>query len=205
MGWSAGSRSMPSSNLAVAPAIIHYLWELRPAAVPIRVVDIGPGWGKYAVLIREYVDAAATIDAVEAWGPYVSSHRLAALYDHVWELDATALAPLLAPSFVPDPTLPTALYAAANAIVDADCVLMVDVIEHMPKAAALALLGALPGHVVVCTPRDYFANPPDLPHTEAHVSHWTPDDFHQTGRMDRFDVGLHDSLGAILVRLGPRP
>lgn len=77
---------------------------------------------------------------------------------------------------------------------------MVDVIEHMPKDEAMDFLARCPGWVVICTPVEFFSNGPDLPDTEEHVSHWTPDDWRALG--DRPDV-VTDILGGWLVRLHP--
>lgn len=181
---------MPASNIALAPAILHLIWQVRPAGRPLRLVDVGPGWGKYAVLIREAVDPDADLTGVEAWPPYVTRHRLEHLYNRVLIADIlTAL----------DPANPTGR-AVASELDRADIVLMVDVIEHLPKAPALQLLHRIPGHIVICTPDQFFENPADLPPPEAHISHWTPEDFHATGRVDHLEI----VLGGVLTRLRPR-
>lgn len=179
---------MPSSNLAVAPAVLAYMWEIRPPDRPLKVLDVGPGWGKYAILTREYVDPYAELRAVEAWGPYVTGHRLRSLYDEVLEgniLDALEPGPV------------------ADLVDWADVVLIVDVLEHVAKAPALDVLARIPGYVVFSTPRDFFSNGPGLPPTEEHVSHWTVDDFAATGRLHGVDVSLLD-IGGIIGRLNAR-
>lgn len=191
---------MPSSSLVVAPAVMHYLWEARPADRPIRVVDVGPGWGKYATLIREYIDSDAEISAIEKWEGYIDEHRLDVLYDAVIPIDVLDL---IGPLTGSDPETED-VEIALDLVVAADVVLLVDVVEHLEKRQALRLLDALPGYVIVCTPRDFFHNPAHLPEPERHVSHWTADDFFLTGRLDRHETDMIDSLGAILVRLAPR-
>lgn len=161
---------MPTSNLALWPAILHLVWERQPA----RVLDIGPGWGKAAGLLREYVNPEIKVDAVEAWDGYVND-RLRATYDDVISGDA-----LLLPDFT------FARY---------DMVLMVEVIEHMDKQAALALLDRIRCPVVVCTPATFFPNGPGLPPTEEHVSLWSAADFGDRVEADR------SQIGAVLVRL----
>jgi 2-polyprenyl-3-methyl-5-hydroxy-6-metoxy-1,4-benzoquinol methylase len=144
------------------------------------VLDIGPGHGKYATLLREYLNhPPQRIDAVEAHRPYITAHHLWALYDEVrglnaLDLDAEDLAPY-------------------------DLVMMIDVIEHMDKAAALALLDRIRGWVIICTPEAFFATDPGLPATEEHVSHWTPEDFTVLPRLEHHSV----YLGGHLVRLRP--
>ena len=180
---------MPSSNLAVAPLILHLVWQVRPLDRPIRVLDVGPGHGKYGVLVREYVDPGAEVWAVEAWEPYVDDFRLRGIYDRVVVADVLSAL--------------TGDQDVVEAFAAADVVLLIDVIEHLPKNRALQLLDMIPGWVIVCTPRDFFPNPADLPHTEAHISHWTADDF-PADRLDYVDAGALDSLGAVVVRLRPR-
>ena len=165
---------MPTSNLALAPAIIHLCWEVQPA----RILDVGPGWGKYGLLLREYVNPKATIDAVEMEPSYITP-RLEAIYDTVYKCDVRDFG---------EGTLETWY----------DLVLMVDVIEHLTKEDGLALLERIPGHVVVCTPSEFFQNPDTVP-SEVHRSLWTPEDFG-----DRLEVQWVNAQGAVLVRLKPQ-
>lgn len=183
---------MPSSNLAVAPAVLHYLWEVRPDR-PLNVLDVGPGWGKYGVLVREYVDPSAVVRAVEVWDPYITT-RLRAIYDDVLVADVLdALHP------------ETGTGREVLRLLEwADAVLLVDVLEHLPKPEALELLELIPGHVVFSTPRDFFHTDEGLPPPEAHVSHWTVADFEATGRLHGVDAQLLREVGGIVGRLNPR-
>lgn len=180
---------MPSSNLLVAPTVLHLIWQVRLPDRPLRILDIGPGWGKYATLTREYVEPGAELSAVEAWGPYIAEHRLDQLYDQVVEAD-------ILDAFHPGPV--------ADLVDWADVVLLIDVIEHIPKPDALALLDRIPGTVIISTPRDFFDNGPDLPPTEEHVSHWTADEFAAMARCDYVDADMLDRLGGIICRLRSR-
>lgn len=175
---------MPSSNLEVAPTVLHYIWEVRPLDRPLRVLDVGPGWGKYAVLLREFVDPDAEIAGVEAWEPYIERHRLAALYDPIIAGDVRDL--------------------TAADLAGYDVVLMADVIEHLPKADAWDVLDRIAGYVVISTPRDFFSNGPGLPHTEDHVSHWTLDDFQASSRFEVYSLPMLRDKGGVIVRLGPK-
>lgn len=175
---------MPTSRLDVAPGVLHYLWEVRPADRPLRVLDVGPGWGKYGTLVREYVDPFAFVAAVEVWAPYVEAHALAAKYDEVRIEDVRK--------------------TPADYLASFDAVLLVDVIEHLPKADALQVLDRIPGWVIVATPRHFFDNPPDLPAPETHRSLWTPRDFDETGRLDLYDRASRDERDTVLCRLRPR-
>lgn len=183
---------MPTSNLHVAPHVIN-LVETRPHG---RVLDVGPGWGKYATLLREYLNVKPfRVDAVEAWQPYVADHRLERLYDTVYVGDACAARWTQAPGVDVN---------AATVLATYDVVLMVDVIEHMPAAQAAALVHSIPGRVVICTPVDFFHNGDGLPPTEDHVSHWTRQavDGLATGR--RPVEYYAEDRGAVIARLGPQ-
>lgn len=160
------------------------------------VLDIGPGWGKYERLLREYLNIKPErIDAVEAWYPYIGAHGLEHRYDTVFHGRAS------------DPVWhgPAGeAFDAAQLLAGYDLVLMVDVIEHMPRDEAIELLGRIPGRVVICTPVDYFSNGPGLPPTEEHVSHWVRADWDDLGHSRPVEA-CSDVLGGWLVRLGPLP
>lgn len=170
---------MPTSNLALALDVLALVDQVPHESV----LDIGAGHGKYAVLLREYLnDPPLIIDAAEAWEPYIALHNLAALYRDVIGGPAELL--------------------DAGFLADYDVVLMVDVIEHIDKDAALSLLSRIAGHVVICTPVVRFDNDPDgvLPPTEAHVSHWSEADFAALNRPSAY----YQKMGGHLVRLGPK-
>ena len=151
---------MPTSVLLVAERAVTYAGTIVPT--PQRVLDVGPGYGKYGVLLREYLDPTPVIDAVEAWLPYIHDHGLEGIYREVMWCRAED---------IHDDDLATY-----------DLVMMGDVIEHMEKDG-----------------RKFDAIILDPPPTEAHVSHWTLDDFQSTGRLQRHEV----SYGAHIVRLAP--
>jgi 2-polyprenyl-3-methyl-5-hydroxy-6-metoxy-1,4-benzoquinol methylase len=182
---------MPTSLLALAPFIVTYVGEVaRELERPITILDVGPGFGRYGLLIREHLDGIHPglridrLDAVEAEARYLHLFPwLDELYDHVFVDDVL--------------DLPVAELDGY------DLVLMLDVIEHLEKPAAMELLETIRGAVLIATPRDYFQNPEALDGwpTEDHRSHWTPEDFGT--RVDRFDVNAFVAFGAVLVRLAP--
>lgn len=163
---------MPTSNLAVAPAVINLIETSLPHD---WILDVGPGFGKYSVLLREYLNVKPSqIHAVEMWPEYVTD-RLRCMYDAVFINDVCEME-----SF------------------DAyDMVLMADVIEHIEKEKALELLSRINCRVIVSTPEHFFHTDEGLPPTEEHVSHWTLDDF---GARVEANASY---LGGLIVRLGP--
>lgn len=169
---------MPTSVLLMAERAVTLAATITPA--PRIVLDIGCGYGKYGVLLREYIDPTPTVIGVEAWQPYVEAHRLAGIYDQLHVTDVMAL---------------------DQAVLDtADLVFMGDVIEHLAKPDAIDLLDRIRGWVVINTPVEYFHNGDGLPWTEEHRSHWTTADWDATGRLDRYE----EQHGGQLVRLRPR-
>lgn len=152
---------MPSSSLVIAPEVIAHMAALRPTSI----LDVGPGFGKYGVLFREYLDTHPHMVALEAWEPYVIEFRLRGIYDEVFIGDVR--------------------YASLALLNYCDAVYMGDVIEHLDKSEGMELLSRIEKPIVICTPEHFFDNPEGLPWTETHRSHWTLDDFHTTGRVVR--------------------
>lgn len=167
---------MPTSALVMADPVV----TLIAAAHPENVLDVGPGYGKYGPIIREYCDPTPAVDAVEAWQPYIDDHGLAGIYRHVFATDVLLL---------------DDVHLAAY-----DLVFLGDVIEHLAKDDALNLIDRIPGHIVINTPEHFFHNGDNLPWTETHRSHWVQGDFTGTGRVASYRV-LH---GGQLVLLHPR-
>lgn len=168
---------MPSSNLALAPTIIHLVHTQSHKSV----LDVGPGRGKYGLLLREYLNEPPEIlDAIEVEPSYVTD-RLRAVYDEVFLDDVRNW--------------------SRQDLGFYDVVLLVDVIEHLDKSDGLELLGRIPGRVVICTPEEFFSNGPGLPPSEEHRSLWTKPDF-ESVRTVEADVS---ALGGIILRLAPLP
>lgn len=199
---------MPTSLLSIAP----YVVSLVESCPERKVLEVGPGHGKYGLLLREYLNRKPTrLVAVEAHRPYLEEWggRLAAVYDDVFlanglDLVGPVAAEVVEPFFESDGS-PRARSRLVSIDLEADfldgfdLLLLVDVIEHFPKDRALALLDRFPGRVVICTPRDFFVSVKGHP-TEEHVSHWTREDFEATGRLEHFE----EQYAGLLVRLSPK-
>lgn len=143
-------------------------WFREHAAVIRRVLDIGPGSGTYARLIREQHALAteAHWTCVEIWPPYIERYGLATLYDTVINQDARCLDWSTMGRF--------------------DVTIAGDVLEHMTKADAMSLVDAILAHsrtlivsIPIChMPQDDHAY--DNPH-EAHVKDdWNHDEVMET-------------------------
>lgn len=169
---------MPTGVLLVAERAVTFAGTISPT--PKKILDVGCGYGKYSVLLREYLDPDPVVDGVEAWEPYVKKHGLKKLYHKLYVSDVLDL--------------------TQEELDEYDLVMMGDVIEHIEKEPAIELLSRIKGWVIIATPFDHFHTDEGLPPTEAHVSHWTIEDFANTGRLERYEV----CYGAHLARLRPQ-
>ncbi len=152
---------MPSSQPGQIGPLAWLILELNPQTV----LDIGPGFGKYGFLAREYLELwfrtteydkrTRRIDAVEIFEPYVTP-LLQGIYDEVHVGNAIDILP----------GLPTY-----------DLVLLIDVLEHVDKPDGLRLIAASLQKgtlVIVSTPKNpapqgvHFGNV-----HERHTSAWT--------------------------------
>src|SRR5690554_1542992 len=111
---------MPTSDRENKHLIRQWYRDINPDVV----VDIGPGEGTYARLLRGSAKKSARWYGVEAWGPYVEDFKLRELYHRVIISDVrhTALE-----TVHPNP----------------DLVIAGDVLEHMAKEEAQNVLKLL--------------------------------------------------------------
>lgn len=170
---------MPTSLLSLAPTIVNLI-EQCPHD---RILDVGPGHGKYGLLAREYLNVKPTqLDACEADEGYlVEFGWLASIYDRIYSCPVEDL--------------------EADVLATYDLVLMADVIEHLDVDTARAVLDRIPGRVVISTPRDFFQNPEHVEHPyETHRSRWGVADF---GSRVEIDASI-EQWGAVVVVLGPQ-
>lgn len=134
-------------------ALARYL-EQRPR----RVLDIGPGNGTYARLFRPHHRGCWT--ALEVHAPYIERYQLDSLYDLVLVRDAR--------------DWPN---------IEADLVILGDVVEHVTKPDGIKMLGdatrTVPpgGAVLLSIPLgEYRQGPIDGNEHETHLATWTHDD-----------------------------
>lgn len=161
---------MPTSDPSCMTEVCKTIIKLRPKTA----LDLGSGFGKYGVLLREYMDVwfgrpfprtwEARIDAVELWRPYITP-LYEAVYDNIFVEDIRDFV-----SKPPEGALP--VY---------DLCYFGDVIEHFPKEEGLDILRRIPAkHVLLQTPNfDTNPNRPALYGNEAelHLSRFYASDF----------------------------
>jgi len=136
---------MPSSS----PAGKEFIraWVLRQPDIR-SIVDVGAGEGTYSRLLGR----DKRITAIEIFEPYVERYGLRDLYDEVIVGDARAM------------ELP-----------EADCYVFGDVLEHMTRDEAVALVDKVRGkHVIISLPLGHFPQGEMYGNVyETHLHTWT--------------------------------
>lgn len=143
---------MPSSFVDSVAPIMHAVIDLAPE----RVVDVGPGWGKYGLMCREYLSRLKWLDAVEVKEGRCPVQDL--IYDHIFESDARCF----------------------HGWGSYDLILLIDVIEHMSKEDGHALLRMMlrtGASVLVSTPKVFVEQHDDHNPYEEHICLWDWRDF----------------------------
>lgn len=175
---------MPSSFVESVPGVIHLLEKIVEGAPHPRIVDIGPGWGKYGLMAREYF-APDLLDAVEVPEGRTNG-KLAGVqsmvYDHVLLGDAREMADDFWGTY--------------------DVALLIDVIEHMPLRHGHRLLKSIQGagcHVIVSTPKVFEEQHDPANPYEEHVSLWSWREF-----KPHLIVADNSTVDSIIYWLGAR-
>ena len=167
---------MPSSYPHNLPRLINVLMQRKPESI----LDVGPGYGKFGFLAREYLDdfeRRVRVDAVEVFPDYLERVGWSPYDEVIWG------------NFLEVPL--ERRY---------DLVLMIDVLEHFTKADGYrALYRALSvgKEVLISTPIGYEQGECHGNVHEAHLSEWTVEDFTSHGMTWR-DAGT-DQLSVIGV------
>jgi 2-polyprenyl-3-methyl-5-hydroxy-6-metoxy-1,4-benzoquinol methylase len=172
---------MPSSSHYQINEIMDLVVRLKPR----KVLEIGPGFGKYGYLCREYLelwdgrnvygDWQCRIDCIEAFEKYITPvHRQ--IYTNIYSGNALDLLPGLQEHY--------------------DLILMVDVFEHFSLEEGNRLMKSCmekADHVMVATPKsvnmqeDVFGNA-----FETHRQEWKRRNFKPFG--DHFFAPHHSTL-----------
>lgn len=160
---------MPSSFVDSFAPIVHMLIQIQPR----KVLDIGPGWGKYGLACREYLPDLEFLAGIDVPQGRLSTQD--AIYDHVFVGDVR--------------DAPDKFYSGY------DVALLVDVIEHMTLGEGHQLLDTIQTagcQVLVSTPKVFVEQHDDRNPYEEHKSLWGWEDFVPHG-VDA-DVSTIDSI-----------
>lgn len=168
---------MPSSFVDSIPPIMKLLIERDYK----RILDVGPGWGKYGLMCREYLNPEL-LNAVEVKPGLLPTQKI--IYDNVIVSDARHL---------------NKDYWAMY-----DIALMIDMIEHMTLNQGQELLERILStgcHVLVSTPKVWEEQHADNNPYEEHKSLWTWEDFPAAA----VDISTIDSIIFLLEPVPPTP
>lgn len=168
---------MPSSYVDSVPPIIHTM--IKHAAQPARICDVGPGWGKYGLMAREYLEVEQ-LDCIE-----VEPGRMP-LQDVIYDCVITS----------------DVRHVGGDVFRQYDMVLMIDMIEHMELADGHRVLDTVQRAgctVLVSTPQIFIEQHDDNNPYETHVSLWNWEEFKRYGIVH--DASTPDSIIYLLQRL----
>ena len=169
---------MPSSFVDSVPSIIKTIIDIAPK----KIIDIGPGWGKYGLMSREYLGSELELlDAIEV--PQGRLYTQDLIYDNIYEGD------------VRKQSVNWSKY---------NLVLFIDVIEHLEKEEGQKILRDIVNAgcaVLVSTPKEWMEQHDDNNPYEEHVSHWTWEDLWYEGMTDhgKIDASTIDSMIITLI------
>jgi peptidylprolyl isomerase len=146
---------MPESDNKIRHVLLAYL---RKVGLPSTVLDIGVGSGFYGKALRSFRNDIY-LYGIEIWDDYIKKFKLDSIYNEIFCIDMLKFDYLK---------------------VQADLVILADVVEHVSKTAALSLIGRLKQHykwILITIPvihyeqGSYGGNP-----YEAHLHHWTKEE-----------------------------
>lgn len=178
---------MPTCDPLILTPVARHICALRPESV----LDIGIGYGKWGLLVREYAevwhhhrlykkDWKVKLIGVEIHEQY--RNPVWGLYDYVHTMDALDILD----NWAPEPF---------------DLCLMIDVLEHIPKDEALRLLRWLKANckkVIVSYSNHDQKDVGDNKH-EDHVSKWGQDDFRFVPASSELLAGDEENWGLFLL------
>lgn len=189
---------MPTSQFTQINQIIGSAVALQPKSV----LDIGMGFGKYGVLLREYLEYwgdgsnyshwECRLDGIEACETYITAlHRF--IYNNLYIGNAHEILPTLEYHY--------------------DLLLLIDVIEHFTKEEGLRFIDLCrtrARNILISTPSNNTEQGAAFGNVyETHRSYWTSKDFNSFPLAQQIDV-MNESLifvigeGAYKCELAPR-
>ena len=161
---------MPTSNPYAITPIVTYVISLKPSSI----LDIGPGFGKYGVLFREYLDVwywrhkpgqwRVRIDCIEACESYITPvHKH--VYDNIYVEDVR--------------------YVDFSQLPDYDLICMINVIECMLKEEGKRVLEECLRKarkaVLVSTPDEWYGPRHERNPYESRLSFWPSSEMQAMG------------------------
>ncbi len=118
---------MPISSPDHVPAVLHFIRSLQPGSI----LDVGIGTGSYGLLLRQYLDIAQLRVQPEDWRVRIDGVEIFEQYENpVWDYAYDDV-------FIGD------IRELVAELSDYGVVLCNDVLEHLPREEARALVSTL--------------------------------------------------------------
>ena len=140
---------VPTSMFSQIPYVLKALELIEKKDT---ICDVGCGYGKYGVLIREYFPNTKILDAVEGFEGYLGPiHKI--VYDKV------------------------IVDKVENLALCYDVFLLIDILEHFPMAEGIKMVRNLKGRKIIATPSKWDPQSAEFGNElEIHKSLWGSDD-----------------------------
>lgn len=148
---------MPYSDARLDDKVKAIIKKLKPK----KVLDVGPGHGKYARLIRSVLDDKTIIDAVEIDKSYIKDFKLKELYGTVYNCS------------IQD-------FMEKELGSEYDLVIFGDVIEHLKKSEGIDVLNFFvyrAKDIMLQWPHGFIQDSWEGHKHEAHIAVWGKSDF----------------------------
>lgn len=190
---------MPTSYPCNIPLVVRIMENANPK----KVLDVGPGYGKYGFLFRERVDDfrwRRRIDGIDPFDDYMDRSQCRHLYNnfyrglfpHVTHYEAGRVWH----------RWPTPVRMDDPVVIKYDLVLMVDVLEHYLEADGYDALRAalkISPKVLISTPIGYPQGESHGNPHERHVSDWPVEKIESAsgGRFEDLSGGFDGVPGAV--------
>lgn len=161
---------MASSFISQTPLIIYLIGKLKPKTI----LDIGKGFGKYGFLIHEYLG----IDNTKRLNPNLTMKEQSTIKIDAIEIDEQLMLPHLNQFY--NDIIQGSILEMYEQMKSYDLILMIDVVEHLDKTAALKMLKYFANNkttIIIATPYEFFNQHLYESEHEEHISHWTINDF----------------------------
>lgn len=168
---------MASSFLSQIPTIIYLISKISPK----YVLDIGKGFGKYGFLIHEYIG----INNLSSLNPQLKLREQSNIIIDAVEIDKELLLPHL--DHIYRKVYHANIFDIYKELTDYDLIIMIDVIEHLDKNAAIKMLEFFASkniQMIIATPKKFFEQHLYNSKYEEHISHWNIKDFRNICNVD---------------------
>lgn len=184
---------MASSFISQAPIILYLISKIKPKTI----LDIGKGFGKYGFLIHEYIG----IDNKNKLNPLLTMKEQSQINIDAVEIDEQLILPHLNHFY--NVVITGNILEMYENMKTYDLILMIDIIEHLDKTAALKMLkffAAKKTKIIIATPLEFFNQHLYESVHEEHISHWSKKDFSSIYNLDYQIID-----GGVIYYLSPEP